>query len=131
MQKFFAIPKDDFRSKILKIYAIIAFVLAIILTLLLIFGASLDPLLSWLIAITLVTFAAFGVDKGMAKAGRARIPEWTLLALTFSGGTVGALLGRYMFNHKTSKKSFRAKFWVVVVIQILIIIGYYYLKFSR
>ena len=115
----------------MKIYAIIAFVIAIVLTLLLAFGASLDPLLSWLISITLVTFAMFGFDKAMAKANKARVPESILLALTFSGGTVGALLGRYMFNHKTSKKSFRAKFWVVVVIQILIIIAYYYFRFTR
>ena len=115
----------------MKIYSIGLFVLAFILTLLLWQGIDLDFLLSWLIAITLVTFGAFGLDKGMAKAGRARIPESVLLALTFAGGTVGALLGRYMFNHKTSKKSFRAKFWVVVVIQIIVIGAYYYFKFTR
>lgn len=115
----------------MKVYAIIAFVIAIILALLLAFGAALDPLLSWLISITLVTFAMFGFDKAMAKANKARIPESVLLALTFAGGTVGALLGRYMFNHKTSKKSFRAKFWVVVLVQIVIIIAYYYFKFTR
>ncbi len=115
----------------MKIYSIGFFVIAIVLTGLLWQGANLDFLLSWLIAITLVTFSAFGIDKGMAKAGRGRIPESVLLTLTFAGGTVGALLGRYMFNHKTSKKSFRAKFWVVVLIQILIIVGYYYWQFTR
>ncbi len=113
----------------MKIYGISAFIIALLLTVLLAFGVKLDPLLSWIIAITIITFAAFGFDKGMAKAGKARIPEAVLLALTFSGGTIGALLGRYMFNHKTSKKSFRAKFWVVVLIQIMIIVAYYYFKF--
>lgn len=113
----------------LKIYAIGSFVLAVIFAILLWQVAELDLLLSWIISITLVTFAAFGFDKAMAKASRARIPESVLLALTFAGGTMGALLGRYMFNHKTSKKSFRAKFWVVVLIQILVVVAYYYLKF--
>lgn len=112
-------------------YSIVFFVVAVVLTVLLWQGAALDFLLSWLISITLVTFAAFGFDKGIAKANRARIPESVLLALTFAGGTVGALLGRYMFNHKTSKKSFRAKFWVVVLIQVLVIAGYYYWQFTR
>ena len=115
----------------MKIYSIGLFVLAFVLTILLWQGIDLDFLLSWIIAITLVTFGAFGLDKAMAKAGRGRIPETVLLALTFAGGTVGALLGRYMFNHKTSKRSFRAKFWVVVLVQITFIVAYYYLKFTQ
>jgi uncharacterized membrane protein YsdA (DUF1294 family) len=116
---------------VVKIYSIGSFLVAIVLTIALWQGFELDFLLSWIIAITLVTFAAFGYDKAMAKAGRARIPESVLLALTFAGGTVGALLGRYMFHHKTSKKGFRAKFWVVVLIQIAFIVVYYYLKFTQ
>ena len=115
----------------MKIYSIGSFLVAIVLTIALWQGLDLDFLLSWIISITLVTFAAFGVDKTMAKAGRTRIPETVLLALTFAGGTVGALLGRYIFHHKTSKRGFRAKFWVVVLIQIAFIVVYYYVKFTQ
>lgn len=110
------------------VYSIVTFGLSILLTLILWLGVKLDPLLSWLISITLFTFLAFGYDKATAKMSHGRIPERTLLALTFTGGTIGALLGRYAFNHKTSKASFRAKFWAVVLIQIILIGLYIYLK---
>ena len=32
-----------------------------------------------------------------------RVPEHTLLAVTFAGGGVGALLGMRVFHHKTRK----------------------------
>ena len=109
-------------------HAIVLFGLTILLAAVLWLGVQLDPLLSWLSAITLLTFLAFGYDKGVAKTGRGRIPERVLLALTFAGGTPGALSGRYLFNHKTSKTSFRAKFWAVVVVQIILVGFYFYLK---
>ena len=49
-----------------------------------------------------------------------------LLALTYAGGTVGALLGRWLFRHKTAKGSFRLKFWLVVVLQVGILAGYFF-----
>ncbi len=110
------------------VHAIVSFGLIILLTAVLWLGVKLDPLLSWLVSITLITFLAFGYDKGMSKAGHGRIPEKVLLTLTFAGGTIGALLGRYLFNHKITKTSFRAKFWAVVIVQIIIVGAYFYLK---
>lgn len=47
-----------------------------------------------LVAINLVAFAMFGVDKAKAEAGKRRIAESTLLLLAFVGGTPGAYAGR-------------------------------------
>jgi uncharacterized membrane protein YsdA (DUF1294 family) len=85
----------------------------------------LDPLASWLIAITVVTFLIYGYDKAIAGSGRTRVPEKVLLALTFAGGTVGALVAMPVFHHKTIKKEFRLRFWLVVAVQIVVIVVYY------
>jgi uncharacterized membrane protein YsdA (DUF1294 family) len=85
----------------------------------------LDPLAAWLIAITVVTFLTYGYDKAIAGSGPTRVPERVLLALTFAGGTVGALVAMPLFHHKTIKGEFRLKFWLVVAVQIAVIVVYY------
>jgi len=88
--------------------------------------AGVDALWSWIIAITVVTFLAFGYDKAISGTDVTRVPEVVLLALTFFGGTLGALIGRPVFHHKTKKIGFRLKFWFVVGIQIIALaVGYF------
>ncbi len=55
----------------------------------------------WLIAINIVTFAVYGIDKRRAKRGAWRVPEKTLFLLPLLGGSLGALLGMKVFHHKT------------------------------
>jgi len=86
-----------------------------------------NPLLAWLISITLVTFLAFWYDKAVAGSNWTRVPEKVLFALTLLGGTVGALVGRRVFHHKTRKVEFRVKFWLIVVIQVAVVGGLYWL----
>jgi|MudIll2142460700_1097286.scaffolds.fasta_scaffold666731_2 uncharacterized membrane protein YsdA (DUF1294 family) len=112
-------------------YGILTFGIAIILTLLLWGSLKTDIVLTWLIAITLVTFFAYGYDKAIAGSKITRVPESVLLALTLLGGTLGAILGMQVFHHKTSKESFRAKFWIVLLIQVALVILYFYLKFRQ
>jgi uncharacterized membrane protein YsdA (DUF1294 family) len=101
--------------------------LAVLLALLLWWiTARFDLLLAWLIAITAVTFAAYGYDKRIAGSGKERVPERILLGLAAAGGTIGALLGMRLFHHKTVKGTFRRRFWAVVVVQ-AILIGIYLL----
>ena len=49
----------------------------------------------------LMTFIVYGVDKGLAKRGGRRTPEWLLLTLAALGGSTGALLGIVAWHHKT------------------------------
>ena len=58
-----------------------------------------------------LTFLAWGYDKYQAKAHLWRIPERSLLILTFAGGAFGALLGMLFFRHKTRK----LYFWISVI----------------
>ena len=55
----------------------------------------------WLIAINLVTFAVYGIDKRRARRGAWRVPEKALFLLPLLGGSIGALLGMRVFRHKT------------------------------
>ena len=72
-------------------------------------------------------FAAYGVDKSAAKAGRRRVSEQTLLTVGVLGGWPGALIAQQVFRHKTRKRSFRRMFWFTVLINIAVLAGLVYL----
>lgn len=74
------------------------------------------PLFYLYLAVTLVTFAAFGIDKFQAQTRRWRTPERVLLGLALAGGSYGALAGMLVFHHKTRK----AYFWIWVGLGCLI-----------
>lgn len=61
----------------------------------------------YLIAINVITFFLFGIDKMKAKRSKWRIPEAVLLGLAVMGGTIGALFGMRVWNHKTKHKLFK------------------------
>ena len=54
-----------------------------------------------LFAVSLVAFAAYGIDKYKAVRGRYRIPEAFLLGVGLCCGALGALTGMKVFRHKT------------------------------
>ncbi|WP_288243466.1 DUF1294 domain-containing protein [uncultured Chryseobacterium sp.] len=74
--------------------------------------------------ISIITLIIFGIDKRKAVKHQRRIPESTLLSLTFLGGTVGALMGMLIFRHKISKRSFLLKFIGIIVMQIILVYLY-------
>lgn len=82
-------------------------------------GTLQQVLLLHLIVIQLSTFLAYGWDKRMARRGGPRLPERTLHALAFIGGTPAAWAGSRYFRHKTIKGDFRKMFWAVVVLQMM------------
>lgn len=66
--------------------------------------------LIWFAASSLITFAAFGLDKWRAARDANRISELTLVLLGAIGGWLGGWLGMTCFRHKTIKFSFRLKY---------------------
>ena len=78
-------------------------------------GSPLGLLAAWLVLI-------FGVDKLLAKHPRfrQRVPEKNLLLLAVVGGSVGALLGMYLFRHKTLHRVFRVGVPVILAVQLLL-----------
>ena len=80
----------------------------------------------WPIAINVITFFTYGYDKAISPDNNAtRVPEEVLLLLAFFGGTPGAIAGRILFRHKTKKPSFRQRFVLVVLLQILLVEVYF------
>ena len=74
-------------------------------------------LAAWLGFINLAAFAAMGIDKAKARAGKWRIAEGTLFALAALGGALGGTLGMRVFHHKTKHKEFRFGFPALLCLQ--------------
>lgn len=66
-------------------------------------------------ALSLIAFVAYAIDKSAAQRGAWRISEGTLLFLGLAGGWPGALIAQETLRHKSRKTSFRAVFWVTVL----------------
>ena len=62
------------------------------------------------------------IDKKKAEKGRWRIKESTLLTLALLGGSIGEMLGMYVFRHKTKKPRFFIGVPVMLVLQIILLI---------
>jgi len=108
-----------------KRYGLVFFGAALGLTVALEFLApGMGAVLAWVASTTVVAFGAYGLDKGLARSERLRVPERVLLWLSFAGGTLGALAGMRVFHHKTAKSSFRMKFWLVTAVQIAVLAVY-------
>lgn len=82
-------------------------------------------LLLWLLTWTILSFALMGIDKALARAERRRIPEKTLFLSAILGGSIGALLGMYLFRHKTLHRSFRLGMPAILIAQLLLAGGLY------
>lgn len=87
--------------------------------------------LSLVLLMSVVCFAAFGLDKRRAGIGGRRVSERTLHILAFLGGWPGALLGQRHFRHKTRKLSFLIVFWIVVLCHLVLVGTAAYLLFGR
>ena len=75
----------------------------------------------YLIAINVVTFFLYGIDKWKAKRSKWRIPEATLLGLAVIGGSIGAWLGMKVWHHKTQHKKFKYGLPLILLAQIVLI----------
>ena len=80
----------------------------------------------YLIGINILTFLLYGIDKWKAQKDKWRIPEDTLIWLAIVGGSIGALLGMYLFRHKTKHKKFTLGIPAIILVQA--VIGYFLLK---
>jgi uncharacterized membrane protein YsdA (DUF1294 family) len=55
---------------------------------------------------SVVTFAAYGLDKRAAVRGAPRTRERTLHVMELAGGWPGALVGQAVFKHKRRKAAY-------------------------
>ena len=75
-------------------------------------------LIFYLVAINVVTFFVYGLDKLKAKRKRWRIPEAVLLAMAVIGGSIGAWLGMKVWHHKTAHNKFKFGIPIIIALQI-------------
>ena len=75
----------------------------------------------YLIALNIVTFFVYGIDKWKAKQGSWRISEASLLLLAVIGGSIGALLGMQVWHHKTKHKKFKYGLPLILLSQVALI----------
>ena len=76
-----------------------------------------------LLAINAVTLALYRYDKAIASSEWTRVPELILLALALFGGSPAAFVAIYGFRkrHKAQKASFVILYWLIVVVQLLVL----------
>ena len=85
------------------------------------FFAEHKILIIYSVIINFVSFAAFAVDKINACEGRSRIRIITLLGIAFAGGSIGAILGMYIFRHKTRLDYFTVGVPLIMIMQAVVI----------
>lgn len=74
--------------------------------------------LSGLLAINVAAFVCMGLDKSLARSNSMRISETILYLVALLGGSMGILVGIYLFKHKTRKAAFQFVLLMVVAIQV-------------
>lgn len=81
-----------------------------------------EHLLIFIIALNVVTFLVYGIDKLKARKNKWRIPESTLLLLAAFGGSIGAWLGMRVWHHKTMHRKFKYGVPLILFLQIALLV---------
>lgn len=71
------------------------------------------------LALNLLTFIIYGIDKLKAKNAKWRISESTLIFFAIIGGSIGAWLGLQVWRHKTQHKKFYIGIPVILILQVV------------
>ncbi|NLB21128.1 MAG: DUF1294 domain-containing protein [Clostridium sp.] len=78
----------------------------------------------YIFIINLISIVVMAMDKNFAKNNKLRISEKTLFLISHLFGSLGFLLGMYLFRHKTKKKIFVYGIPIILLIQLIFL---YYL----
>jgi uncharacterized membrane protein YsdA (DUF1294 family) len=89
-----------------RFYTFLAVLLALAIVGALVWWLGIRIYVAWLLAMSIVTFAAYGFDKQRAVSDGGRVPELVLHGLALAGGVAGGWAGRAVFRHKTLQTSF-------------------------
>ncbi len=77
----------------------------------------------YFIAVNLWGLILMRIDKKRAERNFWRVSEFGLFIPAFFGGTIGCLLGMYIFHHKTRHPKFTIGMPVVLCIQAALVLG--------
>lgn len=76
-------------------------------------------LILYIIGINLLGFCLMGIDKSKARRNKWRIREQTLFLVSLLFGSIGVLVGMYVFRHKTRHRSFVIGIPLILILQLL------------
>ncbi len=82
--------------------------------------------LIYLLIINILALLVMGLDKSRARNQGWRIPEKTLFFLSIIGGSLGSIIGMYLFHHKTRHWYFVIGMPLILVAHIVLAILLYY-----
>lgn len=74
----------------------------------------------YLMIINVIAFLFMLSDKRKAQKRKWRIPEATLMGTAALGGSIGALMGMYLFRHKTKHIKFTLGIPLILGAQLLL-----------
>lgn len=74
---------------------------------------------------SIASFIMYFDDKDRAIKGKRRIPEINLFGVDMWGGWIGASFAQKLFNHKTTKSSFRFLYYGAIISNIIWTILFY------
>lgn len=70
----------------------------------------------YIVIINIIAFLIYFIDKLLAIYKKYRIPEKTLLFISFLGGSLGSITGMMLCHHKTKKWYF----WFINILLLII-----------
>ena len=76
----------------------------------------------YILILSLAGFLSMEADKRKAIKHARRIPERVLFLIAILGGSLGSLIGMYVFRHKTKHWYFVIGMPVILVLQIIILL---------
>ena len=82
-------------------------------------------LTAYLVLVNAAALALMLADKQKAKQGVWRISERSLIGIALIGGSIGAIIGMYLFRHKTRHLIFSLGLPLILAVQIVFLL---YLK---
>lgn len=83
-------------------------------------------LIPYILIINITSFMLMYIDKQKSIKHKWRIKEKTLFLSAAIGGSIGSLLGMYIFRHKTKHKNFKIGIPIILFIQLTFLITVLY-----
>lgn len=81
-------------------------------------------MLTYLIIVNILSLLLMKIDKIKAIKRKERIPEIVLITIAFLGGSIGSIIGMYLFHHKNKKLKFQILIPVSLILTIIIILNH-------
>lgn len=79
-------------------------------------------LIGYVIITNVIGFLLMVIDKLKARRRGFRIPEATLFIVAIIGGSIGSILGMYLFRHKTRHRTFTIGMPAILIVQIIFVL---------